>query len=1618
MEASSSAGNLHPFDLTEALSVTPFLHLIPKQDVAPLLSSANIDPVSPDIEEGAGAGQRLSANKTRSALNENPENFKDVISFLVDEFSAFQDKELDNIAFKKPIIAGETGKVHDSDLLNLPPLERQIYDSMKDIEDSSLKEFDLDLGLNGGDDDDAKLVLRTCAGINDSSKIAKHNKKLSKKFDRELSPKESIPTTQTHQESTAIKKTSTNMHELTDNQLASLKHSIENDQQFMSQNSDPNKLQKTTYIDQNVIMQQAFDSLVNLINESGILGSNISPDPKYRWTTKGNIDVISNSVLVSIFDKLLRIYNDPIIDHLDIEYLIQIQRSCLQSVHIGVESNWNEITQLVESQGKDEFNHWISAASHHILASKIILMILSGRRKDKQLFMDSYLKSIVDFISNFIQDGLLPSASKHATNPEIHYQFRNFSSYIASELGTILTCISSLLNGNEVNEDLLTKLEYLTIQAIFHEANYNKRISLLDPTLLERLSACSCQILVVIHKNYEGQRNFILNEVLTNFDKLPHQKSIARQVKLPRGGEVQLATVLLLKLIQSFDITKYSGAAKDIKRLRNDDKAARLNLQSKREYIVNDCFLLLQSASRASSVIATFFVNKLSTNPDQNYKATFILFLEDLTNILTLPEWPGVELLLSSIMKAFLAIIQAGSQTALMETYSLEMAGNIGSRLLEIKKLNIPSHFLHFDSSEYEFNAFKISLIDTLQYVKLQSNKADEYRAAFKFLLLKYICLLHPFFINMNNDKENQIAALNSDKTDSQQGLANMQLVNGILDELLSVLADDTVSMNQTLTSDKDSLSISSYISILLSQELIALYDSFINTIVRSLDNTKIKARTRAVKVLSSLIDQDASLLLVPKIQDSVSKSLLDHSPLVRDAVIELISRYMLLKVELIDQFYKPICDRSNDESVLVRKRVIKLSKEMYINTKKRNVRCYIAIRLLKRLDDEEDNLIDMAKQVLDDLWFCTTPNELPTALMVQAEVMMDIVSSNAKNTKLFQTFISDFIIRDKKNSSSNNPMKLITDRTLDFILDSVDSKEQNEVEKALILVSNFVRCDGLLMTQDQLVILQPYLVDEKNSSVCFYCLQILKHVLPEFTALRPDFVESTQSYLLKKLTKFDVRELHQAMPSVWLLCRMTNNTIKLCNASISCMRLVKPFMENAKTAGLLDPDQKLIKLLHLLGCFGSYCDFEKYRDNFKKPGVGLKSNETVTSLITKFLLFFCDSMFDSQVKSTSIRNIIHICTYHPKLFMSESVLKILDREFKGSSMGIKHTIIQGIIGFLNKEDSDSQKRNGAEEKSSTELKLDVAVFHGESQSYVNDGICAGIIQRYIGDVLDLCLYDSGESSSLPAQFLQIVVRLGFANPKVCIPTIIALESSPNPYIRRIAAGLHQEIFEKHESLSDSSYLEGLRLTMRYKKAVSGNHMFQSTFHLQAIYQIVNKSYSSRKKYMQSLTKVFSIKIDGLHFQDALDQRNLVIYCIINLLKLQFCSIEEILMLIHLMDRTISVQALDLAKRVSKQTQKEKESSFPELQLNCINSQTLIAIINYRSNIISSHNITSMQIEGYRPNKADIENRHVPKISIVTPFPLDNIELGVNLNDLQEFSIVFTRLLQEVRAFV
>lgn len=997
-----------------------------------------------------------------------------------------------------------------------------------------------------------------------------------------------------------------------------------------------------------------------------------------------------------------------------------------------------------------------------------------------------------------------------------------------------------------------------------------------------QLATAACRVLVHIFHHYPSQQPFLLHEVLVGF-------TTNQAVRLPRGGPISTFTNTVLLLVQSFSLDMAGAPA------------------------------ALGHAAHQCHLITDFLLEK-ATDSDASFRTRLTAFITDLTGLVAFPEWPGAELLLSTFMKSLLDKLHSGASPQL-EAYALDTLGVIGLRYFQLRGSHRISVLGSANVPE-ELHTLKSAFLNTLQYLHLALKRTPSLKHSLRFLLVRYICMVAPL---------------------ARQALPNKAILGDIL-AMLEQAINGTLPLN-SVASDRDAVSTTSYTAVLLSHEVGPLYDAFLTTVLRSIDNPKIRARTRAVKVLLTLIDHDESLLFSRKVQQAMVDGLADESAAVRDAVLELVARYLTTQKQLVVHFHRPVTKLLFDDGAAVRKRCLKVVESMYHQCDF-DARVFMGSQLLRCLEHEHQAYATLVRDTLARLWLGPT---------------VAVAVLGAMPPRLLRGYLTHL---------ASSQLSRVCDAVFDALLAGDDH---------LRLLAAVVECDGTLLTQDQIVSLQPYLHEADCDSV----LEVLHHVLPEVN-LRGDVIKLLADHLMVRLSKLLAPQLRHAMPALVLLCEKQGLAKKLANACFSTLRLI---------AG--QPDElRLTRLLHLLGAFASFCPLEPHRAVFEHL---LQPNETVVSVVAKTVLLHKDA-------DAGLENVLLICTHHPNLFMTEPVLATLDATITSQAP----IVLRGLMEFLVKEDHDAQRRNGHHHKSSAVEALDVAVFHGDTPKYINDGVCAGLIQRYLPQVLDLCV--AKEDALLPLQFVQLVLDLGFANPKVCVPTVLVLEGSLNSSVRRLAVSIHKRLYDTHESLTNLSYGEALRLTVEHKRRI--DRLFVGTGHLATMYSVVSASYSSKKKFTKAMARVLDI-FPRETLQEVLDQRDVVVHVLMNLVHVPFSSYEEVLMLVYAADKFLSHRGLDVTDLIKKY----KTGDTAHKQIAFVLGQTVVAVALFRDIIVASHGISLDQIDSFRPGKPDLDLRQTPKVFVPKHLPLGELVLNHLLDDVSGFFGIYVRATREVRDF-
>lgn len=1213
-----------------------------------------------------------------------------------------------------------------------------------------------------------------------------------------------------------------------------------------------------------------------------------------------------------------------------------------------------------------------------LVTSKLLLLIINVNANDRRLHLDSYIEASVQMFTKFV----------HCLISQNRSLLSSTSSTLIQHISECTQSIIDYLRGNKADELILTKIEYISIEAIFADVNGES---------FDDLKNVLIQLLIQTFKYYPSQRQFIVNEMLNNFKSLSLRKASSYRMRLAQGVNVLFFSVFLMRLVQSFDAKSLSKDILSFEKLeksKNPHSATNI----KRQSLLRGAVAILDESRELASQISNFFADSL-IKADNSYKSLFQTFLDDIITLLSALDWPGADLIAQSLMVTFSHNLDTNKFQGLMEPYALEVVGKIGIEILKIKHRCTLRLSISAQPSILDVDELSLRLNSVLTQV--QNGNVQ----VFRFTILKILRVYETILSKMSSGVQEHVFAINPENNLSTMTPEAAVKIHSRIDDLFILLNKDTQFVKSTSVKSSGE---NSHLALLL-YGLEPLFDNFIVLLVSYLESSKAKPMAKAIKLLSPMIDLDPNILLALRISKSISKTIAGNSPLVKDAIIDILGKYISTTPDLVMRYYKDISERSADDSISVRRRVIKLMKDMYVLQNDENMRTFIIKKLLRRVNDEEDTISELAKAYLKEMLF---ENELHSSPKDTCKIMIEIVNSPGMISKALAEYLTIVI----SNKEVNDSLKGMVNCVFGIIFETVET-DPTYAGKALALVTLLAECDSKLISFEDLIFLNPYLVAEQSqyAEVCWYSLRVLRSFLQDSRNLRKDYIFKTRESLLARLTKFDVRELHEVVPIIETLSRKIGDSHKWVNALIRTMLLLQG-MSGRKQMTNFDL-AKCRKLIHLLGCFGSYCSFEGSREAILDSKIGLKTNETIVSLISKYLLAFCKTKYEHSVRKVAFRNLLCVGAHHPKLLMSESILQMIDDELSNGPHDIKLSIVEGLSKFLAKEDDDASKRDGLKLKSSQNLKLDLEVFHGKSISSLNDGVCASIIQRYVDKILNLCLMD--HSAFAPVLFLQLVVKLGFANPKMCISTIIALEASSNKSIKKIATCLHMEIFERHESLADRNYTEAIRLAVDYSKRVNGRSFLRELLFLRTVYRVINKQYLSKKKFALSLAKIFQLSVNLTKLEECLQQRDVIVFVALNILVLPFSSLEEVCLLIFHLDRTITREGFDLAEKINKIMGSNSGSgmSMENLQLLFVNSQSVLGLVYLRRLLAVSYSISPSVIEEFRPSRGDLELRQPPRAINLIDFPLEELEMSNNLARPGSFGKVFTKLVLTVNSF-
>ncbi|KAF5374102.1 hypothetical protein D9615_008832 [Tricholomella constricta] len=1088
-----------------------------------------------------------------------------------------------------------------------------------------------------------------------------------------------------------------------------------------------------------------------------------------------------------------------------------------------------------------------------------------------------------------------------------------------------------------------------------------------------------------IFANHEDQRSWIIEEILSSLIKLSDTKQKAGQFRLRDGRSIRTVSALLLQLVQTsahdvrIEAKKIDKARQNRFALRRQESLteSQANLAPPEPFLDDNDFEEirlygsgLDSATKAAKTIVLFLTQrsgkgKATKNSNEaEYRAIFDNLISDLLSVLYWPEWPAASLLLSIACKFMVSSLddvktsQADNNAA--KTIALDHLGVIAARMrssmLKFQRVATDSGskaraLKPLDEIVSTVNVKELDKLlkthkDIASHLCKRSSEDQAYDSARELTaatlgleLAAALRQVNSWITDPDGDEDMNL------KDESKLEPFGQRVKSALRDVWKEPATDvfDIGSEEEVIRIDRLAEEVGTI------QSLRNSFQPILSTILVALDAPPIFMRTKALRALGQIVTSDATILATPNVRRSIESHLLDSSPAVRDAAVELIGKYMIDSPEVAGDYYQKIADRIADTGLGVRKRVIKLLKSFYSVTEDTLRRIDITTRIVLRMLDEDETVRDLAIKTIEELWFPTVAT-LPSAMKSRATAPLAnghdkaalltkvaVIMGTSANFKDRQSPLEDLLHKIMVEKSGADATILharyteICETLIDGLVDASDLPGFTVIN-CIRTIHLFTSAYPAILSGSNASTLLPYLKNattQEEQATSDYLLKIFRTSIPHMPKTAAKFAQELQTALQPMIIKPSGGGVQVLQESVACMCivvqHLTHDFTRLVNLLKSCNARLQEAIKRPLSREMAANEVRALSILiFIVALLGEHCNFDDVRRDHSELAndIDAISDESIVEHIYNSLLQLYEKYNISSLRGRILQCLGFLFRAQPTLMTMDKSSSIMDAIFASSEEESHGRLLRIMQEFLISEaakHSAKEKEVVKGKNKPTDVNMEELV--GNTDGFADSGVSSAIVQRYLGQILDAALSQNPSIQATAIDVLTFTIKQGLAHPLQSFPVIIALETSPMPSLSNRAIALHTILHGKHASLLNTRYTQSARASFDYQKKVCSGPVrgFRvqpiPTALLQRWYSLVREKRPTRQDFLKALVKVFHENLTKHHAtQDDVD---FLRYMAENFSAFDYKTQEEVFTVIKHLTSTLSTDGMQLLETIS-----------------------------------------------------------------------------------------------------
>jgi len=1321
---------------------------------------------------------------------------------------------------------------------------------------------------------------------------------------------------------------------------------------------------------------------------SGVTATNSNAMFMTRETDSGSIPILHSDVQTKLDVHVHKVVTNGRLERIDTDTWIHTQRLCEGAISVAESLN----LKIGEDWFDEDAQEWaarLATAEKAIVASCTQLRIMATGSHIKELQSEEYFRSILTALKNVVENCVVLIVEERPylgeklrgvkeetpSNPKfiLASMHRRSLQSLFHATTKVFRTLGEFLAKTQVDEARLSSVQYLCKLLIFAENSTNDRESIVGSKNFETTRKCAMDVLAKIFVHYFDQRQTVLQDILMSLETLPANKQSARQFNLPDAKPIQLVSALLMRLVQSSATYGCDSLRARCKAVTNDEndnlesgasvedgndeeeiKMSPKKIRNQPEGLASLTKPLNEAAQGNASITVEFLLRRALTtskSSDEPHRKLLDIFTEDFLNVIGSSDWPAAELLLRTLVLRMIGLIDNPKSAVPSRNLALEILGVIASGILGLQAAARNS--VCTISDESKVGQRLADLVQQLQTgdIEHQSLIAFDgpYRMVIEYLLARNLDDGQLRSAQSYHLMQWGIEACNArGKITDPANSKNSSSIQDLHDELQSMVVDghwleEHCEFPQVSTTEGRLASV----VVTLSSKLCRAFNKIFSILLSALSSEHSTVKSRALKSILTVLEKDFSVLdRNVYILSHILRCSDDPSPLVRDSALKLIEDCTRLRPALDKAVYEKVIVRTRDAAHGVRKRAMKMLKDIYLRNDSMILRSAIANSLIVRINDTEESVADIARQTIEEIWFiplhdlkfdATGSVEVKLRYGDQAALLIRTIQSNEGIGNVLEGLIVNLLTRSKHAAAHFSVCSGLVKVLFDDMIDDSGVRAVPDQASILQCIALFGKASPRLFNAGQLELLEPYTQNLTHSDdllVYRSAVTILRSVMPYQPMVRHDFLQQLQTALLKSVAKLQSAELAEVVPCLWTINGMLGNVERLVKFVTSALNNVfKLRSANFNTEPQLTG--KASKLITIVGQFGNACEFDGHLAAFKDILPSYKGN-SVAGLMVEVLCPFTSPKQPLPIREVSLEAVCSIAQAWPKVFLRPDVVNAFETAFKDQLPSLEVVLLTGLEKFFSLQDTS---------KSNEELpELGTGISSGNARlgkTYLatdKDGASTSIAQRFLQQILRLALSSTDELGVVAAKLIVSINSQGLVHPKESGPALVALETCPDSSVANLAFSQHKEQHSKHESLFDKEYMRAVQQAFDYQKDTLGSpsgyimHGQSPSSKLNLLWEVLKTGKAQvRKKFLINISQ----KLD---FNPAeIDNGTLppphllfVRFCVENLAFFEYDRIEELLHLLAGMEKVFSGTGTAVAQSIESEVLKLRVDLYPQ----------------------------------------------------------------------------------------